>query len=490
MKLPVRLRALAREAIAPEGADGLDSIAFSLLLILGALVPVFYEAGPAANRQAMGGGATLPRGDILLELFAFMIAAATFLSGSRARSLRPLRVPLGAMSALAVLGCLQLLPFPRWLLSWVAPVNLEIYHDSAGILGLFSSQPAPRPRISIAPTETVGTVLLILAYLSLFLAAANLMRTRPRRRLFVATIFVSAVLQILFALLIEGPRRSAGADEQRLHGLFVNPNHFAGYLEIVLALGFAAIWTQVLVSGDRVSPTAEGAERYEKRLLPVAGRVLLWAVLAVAVGATESRGGILAVAVTTATLLAMAVFHRRVRFPRRALLGAAIALLAGMLFVAKTTGSEPFLRFLKLDPRDLANNTRVALWRTSLRAWELFPVVGSGLGTFREAFRRVQPRELEGLVEQAHSDSLQLLVTGGLVGELLGILLFTSLFILLIRAWRQEKHREEATLILGGIGALLSLTLHGLLDFNLSIPAIPALLACVLGTAWAAGRSR
>jgi hypothetical protein len=73
---------------------------------------------------------------------------------------------------------------------------------------------------------------------------------------------------------------------------------------------------------------------------------------------------------------------------------------------------------------------------------------------------------------------------------LLGILLFASLFVLLIRAWRQEKHREEATLILGGIGALLSLTLHGLLDFNLSIPAIPALLACVLGTAWAAGRSR
>jgi hypothetical protein len=43
---------------------------------------------------------------------------------------------------------------------------------------------------------------------------------------------------------------------------------------------------------------------------------------------------------------------------------------------------------------------------------------------------------------------------------------------------------------LAGFGALLSLTLHGLVDFNLSIPVIPAILACILGTAWAAGRHR
>ena len=117
-------------------------------------------------------------------------------------------------------------------------------------------------------------------------------------------------------------------------------------------------------------------------------------------------------------------------------------------------------------------------------------MVGSGLGTFREAFRRVQPRDLAGLVEQAHSDPLQLLVTGGLVGELLGILLFVSLYVLLFRAWRRQKHREEAALILGGLGALFSLNLHGMLDFNLSIPPIPALLSGVLGAVWAAGRSR
>ncbi len=484
-----RLRTLAREAFSPEGTDRLDFLAFALLLILGAAVPVLYEGGSMAGRQAMGGGAMMPRGDILLELFAFLMTAVTFLSKSRLRSLRPLMLPLGAISTLALLGCFQLLPLPRWLLNSVAPVNLQIYHDSAEVLGLFG-RPAPAPRISIAPTETMGTVLLVLAYLAVFLSAASVLRTRPRRRLFVATIFASAILQILLALVLEAPGSFATEDEKRLHGLFVNPNHFAAYLEVVLALAFAAIWTEVLVSGDRVSPTTEGAERFERRLLPIAGRVLVWAMIAVGIGATQSRGGILAAAVTTAALLSMALLHRSVKFPRRAALGASIALLGGILFVARTAGAEPFLRFLKLDPRDLANNTRVILWKTSLQAWERFPWLGSGLGTFREAFRRVQPRDLAGLVEQAHSDPLQLLVTGGLVGEILGVVLFASLYVLLLRAWRRQKHREEAALVLGGTGALISLTLHGLLDFNLSIPPIPALLACVLGAAWAAGRSR
>src|SRR5262249_11358136 len=107
-----------------------------------------------------------------------------------------------------------------------------------------------------------------------------------------------------------------------------------------------------------------------------------------------------------------------------------------------------------------------------------------------ESFRRVQPRDLSGLVEQAHSDPLQLLVTGGILGEILGITVVASLLILLTRSWSRQKHRAEASLTAAGAGALLSLSLHGLVEYTMSIPAIPALLSCVLGAAWAAGRDR
>ncbi|MEO8429913.1 MAG: O-antigen ligase family protein [Acidobacteriota bacterium] len=476
-----RLREFGRKAFFPEGTDFLNAFAFALLLILSATVPFLYEMPSSGARDAMGGGAVLPRGDLLLELFAFILLAATLLSRSRLDGLRPLALPGAALVLLAVLGVVQLLPLPYGLLDLAAARNLQIYHDSGEILGLFGRGNPSAARISVAPGETLGTVLLILAYGAVFLSAVSLLSTRSRRRFFLWTIFASAILQIVAAILREGPGH-------RLHGPFVNPNHFSAYLEVVLAFAFATILAAALTSGDRAERGDPAADRLEKRFLPVAGGVLIWAVLALGIGLTGSRGGLLSAFLTTLCLLFLAARRRPARAPARAIAAVGVALLGGALLVMRAAGSEPFMRFLHLDPRDLGSNTRVVLWRTSVAAWRQFPIVGSGLGTFREAFRRAQPRELPGLVEQAHSDFLQLLVTGGGIGAALGLLLFGSLFIILLRAWKNQKHREESALALAGIGALASLTLHGLVDFNLSIPAVPTILACALGCAWAAAR--
>jgi O-antigen ligase len=478
-----KYRTLARGVLAPDPPDKLDSVAFVALLIFVTTVPFFYGLSPGGGtRRAMGGGEVMPAGNMFVELFAFLVAAATFLSKSRLRSLRALAIPLGAVSGLAALGLLQLLPIPEKALERAAPANLKIYHESSNILGLFGRAPL-LPRISIAPAATMGTMLLTLSYAALFVSTASLLRGRPRRRLFAILVVCTAVVQVLLAALREPA-------ENRLHGVFVNADHFAAYLEIGLALAFGTLWAEILTGTDRARDSADRAERFEKRLLPLAVRILWWAVIAAGVGLTRSRGGILAAAITTAVLLTMALLHRRVRLDRKAAAGVGLALLAGIAFAGAMLGPRPFRRFLELDPRDLGANLRVTLWRTSLDAWREFPLLGSGLGTFREAFRRVQPRDLRGLVEQAHADSLQLLVTGGMIGAALGVLAFGSLFFLLVRAWRTQKHREESALTLSGFGALLSLTLHGLVDFNLSIPAIAATLACALGLAWSAATAR
>src|SRR5262249_36300945 len=214
--------------------------------------------------------------------------------------------------------------------------------------------------------------------------------------------------------------------------------------------------------------TAGPSERFELWFVPMAGRSVLWGLIAVGIGLTRSRGGILAAATTTVVLLGMAILHRPIRFQARAAAGGVLAILAGAFFALAMLGSGPFRRFLQLDPRGLSKNDRIIIWRTSLEAWREFPIFGSGLGTFREAFRRTQPRNLPGLIEHAHSDSLQLLVTGGAVGAAFGVAASAALFILLARAWRGQKHREESALVLAGFGALLSLTFHGVVDFNLS----------------------
>ena len=432
-------------------------------------------------------GAITQGGTLVLEVLAIMTAAATFLGRPRLAPLKGVLIPISALFAVIVLGLIQLVPLPGPVLWRISPVSAQIYRDAANVLRLFRHA-VPDGRISIAPTETIDTILLTSSYLSLFVSSVLLLRTRRRRRLFVAVLLGGAALHVIIATVI---RPLLAADETsagRLHGAFVNSNHLAGYLQIMLAVAFGALWREVLFARDRGRGLTEHVKRLEARLLHIAPRVLLWAVFAAGIAMTKSRAGILVAVVSTVVMLSLALSHRRTRNRRLSIAvagGAAVAAGASLVFLA--VREQPILRFLSSDPRDPASDLRLTLWRLSIEAWRQFPLAGSGLGTYREAFRRIQPRGFDFFVEFAHSDPLQLLVTGGLAGLILGAIVFAALSIALVKSWRREDHREESAFILAGIGALFALTLHGLVEFNMSIPAIPATLAAVLGFAWAAG---
>lgn len=446
-----------------------DRLALVALLAFVAVAPFPY-------------GAILPGGNLMIELFAFLSAALALIFRPADRLIGAAAVPIVALIAIAFIGIVQIVPLSPSTIEAVSPVSARTWADASEILELFN-RPRLSPRISIAPNETLSTILLTLAYAALFASAAVLLRTRYRRRLLLVFLFASTVGHILYAAI-------AGVAADRVHGAFVNPNHFAGYLEIALAAAFGTLWAEVLVNRGRAEGIRDRADRLEKRMLPLAGRILLWGVVAAGIALTRSRGGILAAVLTTLILLVMAVVHRVGEHRRRRLaLTSASALLLGFAFVAFTMGQWPLLRFLSSDPRDIGSDDRVMIWKTSIDAWHLFPHLGSGLGAFREAFRRVQPGNLHGLAEQAHNDFLQLLVTGGWIGAILGVVAFVSVGVLLLRGWRRQLHREESAFILGGFGALLSLTLHGLVEFNMSLPAIPATLAVLAGGACAAMRS-
>jgi O-antigen ligase len=480
LKTIQKLRALARESFSPGESGPLDVAAFSLLLIVVFVAPLPLGVGAAALAPVLGPAASQSP-DLLLEVIAFSIAGATFLSRTRLRSPRRLAVPIGTMIGIAALGTLQILPIPRAVLTSVAPVNLAIYHETAQILGLFGRKP-PEPRISIAPSATVASLFLVLACFALFLSAANLLRSRARRRLFALAFFAGALVQILIATL---------GIEERVAGAAWNPGRVVGYLEIALALAFGAVWAEILTNRDRApGGSTSAAERFETRSLPLVGRFLLWGVVVFGLLQTGSRVGALAATTTTLAVLAVALFHRRVEFRRRRTVGFLLGLLAVVLFSATIAKARPLVHFLESDPGGLNTSARVALWRTAYRAWQDFPMVGSGLGTFPEAVRRVQPRELGGRIERARSDPAQILVTGGAVGTVLFGVLYLSLLLVFLRSFRDQPHREESALVLGGIGALLSLSIHGLMDSAYSAPVVAAMLACLVGAAWAAARGR
>lgn len=439
-------------------------------------------------------GRVLSGDTLVLELLSFGTAALAALSRGYKVPVGRAWIPMAALCAIAALGAVQAAPLPEGLVTRLSPESARTWREANQVLAAHGRAPEP-VRLSVAPAETRATALLGLSYVALFFAAAKLLGSRHRRRVFVTVLLASAFGVIAYAV-------TQGGDLERLHHPFVNPNHLAGYLQVALAVAFGLQWSELRRADKGGEGWVARLEGITRSILPIGATVLLWGAVAAGLALTRSRGGILGASAATVVLMALALAHRRQsrvaakgavkgagRGPgRSAGTGWALVLAVGLsaAFAASTTGEGPFLRFLAADPNDIGSDGRVIVWRHSLEAWRNYPVLGSGLGTFREAFRQVQPRGFTGLVDQAHSESLQLLVTSGLVGFLLGAVALLAGVQLLSRRFFSQRYHEEGAIALAGLGALVALLLHGLVEFNFSIPAVPATLAALLGAAWAA----
>lgn len=414
---------------------------------------------------------------------AFLIALLAFSSRDARLRLEGVKVPLAAGSGLALLGLLQLLPLPEAVVRSVSPRSADAWEGARRVVEAFG-RPAPAFRLSLAPAETAGVALLVLAYAALFLASSVLLARRAARRLFGTVLLASALLQVAVAV-------SSDDRTSRLHGSFVNPNHLAGYLEISIPFALGLLWYLARTSLSGVISSGSAEERSERIVgaLPALSlAVVLLGVLVAGILLSQSRGGILAVAGGSLVYVALAFGLRREASRARRIAGGALALLVvlGTAFAIAGAGTVAFLRFLLPDAADLAGDYRLLIWRDSLEAFSRFPWLGAGLGAFREAYRSVQSPLVTGLVDQAHDEYLQLLVTGGLAGALLGGLALVLGVRAFLLAHPAQKHREESAFGLAGFGALVLLLLHGVAEFGFSIPAIPATLSACLGGAWAA----
>ena len=465
MKLPQRWASLAREALVPADTDFWDRLAFLMLLAFILVTPWLQ----GARVPAPVAGAPVPFGRLLIPAVAFTIGALTFCSRSSFRSLRPLVLPIGSILALALLGVLQLIQLPEPTLKQIASVNLLIYHETAELFSLLG-QRAPPPRISLAPNATAAVVLQLFGFAALLAATMHLLRTRLRRRAFAAAAIVSGCLQVAVA-------GAFAAIHGSFRGAFASGRELGNFLLVLLPVAFGALWAEILTNADRGRDTADRGERLALRLSPLVLRVLACASIGAGIVLTGTPVRVVASAAAMAVMLLLASRHP---LRLRRTLPSVAAGLATWTFLAGRAEAQAGVAAV-------VSERSLSIWRSCLEVWRQFPIFGAGLGAFPDAFRRLQPRELTGLVETAGSDLLQILVTGGAVGAFFTLLGALSMLVLLVRRWIAQRHREESAFTLIGIGALLAVGLDGLADFNLGAAAVPPTLACVFGLAVAAG---
>jgi Lipid A core - O-antigen ligase and related enzymes len=262
-------------------------------------------------------------------------------------------------------------------------------------------------------------------------------------------------------------------------GPFINANHLAGYLEMVipLALGF-------LVSREKPG-IIRAVKNWKQRLSLLeswlAKNILLIFIIVLMASAlflSVSRGGILSFVFSLGLFSLLLGVQKSQQGKRKIIL-----LISGLIFIFLLwMGVGPVVTKLATlaNPRT-ASVDRLQVWKDTLTLSRDFPLVGVGLGNFQTIYPKYKTIITPTLWEHAHNDYVEMLADAGWVGLLLffgGIwfLLFT-----IIKKWKQRRDPFLSSITLGGFIGAISLLCHCLVEFNLHIPSNAFLLFVILG---------
>lgn len=329
-------------------------------------------------------------------------------------------------------------------------------------------------RYATADVEYVARqeVLRVLVYAVLFFAiSSNLSRQRHEKAI-VFTLLILAAALALYAIhqfatnsqkVWEFPRLAYG---RRGSGTYFNPNHLAGFLEMLAPAGLA-----FTVAG---------------RLNPL-GRIVLGYASAMAlagIGVSLSRGGWLASGLAMVVLLAVLMRQGVHRAVCGVLL--AVLVLAGAGFVLENQLTQR--RFAAMFQEGRIQDVRFRLWEPAVEIWRENFWFGAGPGHFDVRFRQHRPPDVQMRPDRAHNDYLNTLADWGLVGAALVALPWLLLFAGLWRSWNQINQTQNSlgdvashrlALAVGASVGLVAILLHSVMDFNMHIPA-NAILAVTL----------
>jgi hypothetical protein len=168
-----------------------------------------------------------------------------------------------------------------------------------------------------------------------------------------------------------------------------------------------------------------------------------------------------------------------------AVLGAAVAAGAVVAMFALGLQAGP-ARILSTLPFDVSLEARRRAWSATVALWRAFPLTGTGLGTFRDAFTLVQPADFGTTWWHAHSGPIELLATTGPAGVLLVGAGLAALVLRLLAVLRRGRRSEDQAAGLAVLGALAAVGVHEWFDFGLTIPANAVTLSVLAGAAAAA----
>jgi O-antigen ligase len=262
-------------------------------------------------------------------------------------------------------------------------------------------------------------------------------------------------------------------------GTFVNRNHFAGYLLMIIPLTVGFLFSREASQRRRFSG-------WVSRLTSLDGRGILigFGVILMILGLlfSASRMGISSLLISF-TLIIMTLRSRQGErwFSKKSALILGLAVLWGAWI-----GLDAVISRFFTTSEDFGK--RWQIWADTSQIIKDFPLFGAGLGTFAQIFPMHRSFHIRGLVSHAENDFLQLASDTGLIG--LGLLLAVFVYLFFKAATRIRALSEgepQRYIAIGGLVGILAIMFHSLVERNIQVPAnaflYTVLWAIVLATA-------
>lgn len=391
-----------------------------------------------------------------------------------------------------VLTGLQLVPLPRPVLEFLSPAERPLVTAGSATWG----------RLTANAASTAAGALFLTASLAFCFILLNAFRHRSWVKLTLTVLLTVASFEALYGLAEYWSGRQHIFWYQKIYyleevtGTYINHNHFAGLVSplLLVAIGVFVVRFARFARGGSYAFAEDRRSAWKKvsatgrlfRRLPPSLILLLGAIglMAVALILSQSRGGLISCAI--ALVLQMVLFWKMPRRPPEILQG--LGVLALLAVIAGIGLAPRILTRFSYAQRDAPE--RLELWQDSARIVRDYPLLGAGLGTFRDVLPNYRPQKdfffVAGIpqpaaVNYAHNDYLQLLAECGVVG--LGLMLWAMVATLRHLFSRFVDHADWEVAALGHTLAtgIVAFLLHSLVDFNMHIPA-NALMFCLLVT--------
>jgi O-antigen ligase len=399
---------------------------------------------------------------------------------------------------LMALWCVRMIALKRFAL-WIPATSLPL----AGLVlfGIiqsigFTDGTGERTGLSLDIEATRSAVFAVFFLFAGFLLAVDVLDDRKHRNTLVTFLIFYGVLMAVFALIQHFTwngrlywLRPLTSQASSPFGPFVNRNHFAGYMEMLVPLPVALIITR--------------AGRRDSHLMYVFAATMM----SLAAVVSLSRGGMISLAAEMIFIVIIGggrVYERESSKVFTVLRPVALILLIIGSISAGIFWAGPERIINRITGQSTTGETQRAetffssrgwIWRETVSMIAANPILGVGLGAYETAYPIYSSDDGSSAlgkslsVDRAHNDYLQILSDCGVVGAALAVWFIVLIFRAVGRGKRSHDPFRRALAIGGGTG-IFGLLVHSLVDFNLQLPSNALLFLLLLAAVTQAGAKK